>query len=120
MKGLLIFVGIVLFIAVLGGFFDGRPAQPPRAMTYAEREADRVRSARSGCRHFIRTQLHDPRSAEFEPMAGYPTTKLPNDRYRVMVTLRAKNAFGALVLGQYLCEIRLEDSNLRLMKLEQL
>lgn len=65
-------------------------------------------SARSACRDFVRASLHDSVSARFEPTNTYPVKRGENGVYRVLVRVRARNAFNALRMETIECHIRRE------------
>jgi hypothetical protein len=59
----------------------------------ANAEAD---GARYACKEFVKRSLNDPDAAQFDAASGYFTQKQAADKYRVEVTVRAKNGFNAL------------------------
>jgi hypothetical protein len=75
-------------------------------------------SAREFCRLVLRDVLNNPASAEWVDQPSWPATEVEPGRWLVRVTLRATNAFNALVLGSYECEARLADGNWTLIRLD--
>jgi hypothetical protein len=53
-------------------------------------------SARYACREFVKQSLNDPDAAQFDSTSGYFAEKQASGKYRVEVTVRAKNGFNAL------------------------
>jgi RNA polymerase subunit RPABC4/transcription elongation factor Spt4 len=72
---------------------------------------------RGACMLFIKRQLHDPGSADFEDAT---LTVKDGDVWTVRRAVRAKNAFGALRLQQFECKIRERGDKLDLVSLTPL
>lgn len=89
------------------------PAQ--KAAEALQREEN---GARGACMLFIKQQLHDPSSADFETSAF--TEKKKDGSWTVQRHLRAKNKLGALVLGVYECRVRLSGENWSLLSLKEI
>lgn len=53
-------------------------------------------SARYACKEFVKRSLNDPDAAQFDSAGEYFTQKQGDGKYRVEVTVRAKNGFNAL------------------------
>lgn len=71
---------------------------------YQEKLA-KIPDAKLMCKEFVRKQLHDPDSAEFEDYNTYPAEYVKKDGvYKVQVFLRARNAFNALRRGVFECQ----------------
>ena len=62
--------------------------------------------ARTACKQEIKNRLHDPDSAQFPPQREFRVSAVERDVYHVIVDVRARNAFNALRLNTYQCEIR--------------
>lgn len=84
-------------------------------------------SARVDCRFAVEKQLHDPGSAEWIDqqswsvvVQGQGTILDPGAMVIVTASLRANNAFGAKVMGQYRCLLRrTSDDRWLLLGVEQ-
>lgn len=96
-------VGIIILVAMIGGG-NKKPATPERY-------------AKLSCREFVKRSLNDPGSAKFEPVDNYTTLVNKDGGYTVYVTLRAKNAFGALIKGAYACVVENGHGEWRLVSL---
>ena len=64
--------------------------------TKAKADSEQLSSARYACREFVKRSLNDPDAAQFDDTSGYFTEKQTVDKFRVEVTVRAKNGFNAL------------------------
>ncbi|HEY3658239.1 MAG TPA: hypothetical protein VGL34_24990 [Steroidobacteraceae bacterium] len=53
-------------------------------------------SAQYACKEFVKRSLNDPDAAQFDDASAYFTEKQAVDKFRVEVTVRAKNGFNAL------------------------
>lgn len=90
-------LGYVFFMSYRSG---GEPVKKPP-------EIDARRNAVYACEESIRKKLHDPDSAQFPPRAEFIVTPVAEPvSYDVIVDVRAKNAFNALRLSRFKCEIR--------------
>lgn len=64
-------------------------------------------SAIYACKESIKNNLHDPSSAQFPDKSDFKVIRVENSQsYDVIVSVRAKNAFNALRLSRFKCEIR--------------
>ncbi|MDC2858652.1 MULTISPECIES: hypothetical protein [Delftia] len=105
-KFLAALIAPAIVVAVLGYVFfmsyksGGEPAKKPP-------EIDARRNALYACEESIRKKLHDPGSAQFPPRGEFIVTPVSEPvSYDVIVDVRAKNAFNALRLNRFKCEIR--------------
>lgn len=65
------------------------------------------RDAVTACESSVRQRMHDPDSAQFPPRSEFKVIPISEpSSYDVIVNVRAKNAFNALRLGTFKCEIR--------------
>ena len=64
-----------------------------------------ARGARVACRDFIRRSLHNPASAEFVDVEGWPEVELTPTIWRIRTTFRSTNGFGALQLTSLDCTV---------------
>lgn len=87
----IIFSGIAAYI---GG--DSKSKREP--------EPDAVR-ARWACQSYIRGHVDDPDSLEFIDQQAAPSLIQKDGSYRVTMTLRANNRFGAKILTQMRCKV---------------
>jgi hypothetical protein len=116
-------IGCLTVIALCGGlaFWMTRPSPPPMQgpPTFAEFEADLLQGGRGACREAVRQSLNDPGSAEWEPSDTWLAYTTSNDTVHIEPRLRAKNGFGALVYGEYVCEATLSGGQWTFTVLEQ-
>lgn len=61
-------------------------------------------NAKLSCKYYVKKQLHDPSSAEFDDPNSYPLTIDKQGYYLVKVSVRARNAFNALRHTVFLCK----------------
>lgn len=118
---LALFAGAALIavVGILASPARQRPAQATPDQLLAVEIAARPSAARAACRAFVERSLNDPGSAEWIDRTGWFTQEGPPDEFRVNVRLRAKNAFGALVLSGFRCRVRREGGDWRLVALDQ-
>lgn len=114
-----------LIVAI--GLMVGDPPPAPRPPTAAElatqaaqAEEDKLLSARGACRTALEQTLNDPGSAEWFPGYEWTVTRIDAEVIEVEPRLRAKNAFGALMLSRFWCRVREEGDNWRLIQLDQI
>ena len=70
-------------------------------------EAGKETSAVYVCRDFVKKMLKDPDSIEYVGMySETPVSKEKDGSYKVAVTVRAKNSFGAKVPSVFVCRTR--------------
>lgn len=62
----------------------------------AKADSDQLSSARYACKEFVKRSLNDPDAAQFDDARTYFTEKQTADKFRVEVSVRAKNGFNAL------------------------
>ena len=73
----------------------------------AKEDAGKETSAVYVCRDFVKKMLKDPDSIEYVGMySETPVSKEKDGSYRVAVTVRAKNSFGAKVPSVFVCRTR--------------
>lgn len=82
----------------------------------AEARADLARTA---CRTRIGDQLHDPGRAEWN-LRSWPVVATDAGALRVEADLRAPNAFGAMVRARFVCEVVVEGTTRRVVRVEAL
>lgn len=87
-----------------------RVESPPASPVVSQTDA-----ARGACMLFIKRQLHDPGSAEFQESTH---TSRDGDTWTVHRAVRAKNALGAMRLQEYECQIRQTGDQLSLISLQ--
>jgi hypothetical protein len=123
-----VFAGFVLLIGLFGKEVDPAKvpvpgASPePAAVEPAVPEktpAELRNTARFACKSFTKPRLNDPDSAEFEPHRTFPIEERPDKVYEVVVQLRARNAFNALMYGEFDCTVALRPEGWVLLSLEQ-
>lgn len=85
--------------------------------TYAETFLGRLTSARNACMVAIANSLDDPDSAKFENQGGFPVDVSKPGVAVAIVTLRAKNAFGAMRKFSVECTLSGDTDNWRLIEL---
>jgi hypothetical protein len=109
-------------IAAVGIMFPqprARPAHPTPDQMLAQDVARRPGLARTACKAAVDQSLNDPGSAEYLSRADWPVREVEPDEFRVDVSLRAKNAFGALMLAEFRCVVRRGADGWRLIALDQ-
>lgn len=105
-----LFVGLPLGLTLLALGIANAPSAKPKD------PADYVLST---CREFIRDSLHDASSAEFDRV--YPdAVPLPDNQFRVVLPLRAKNGFGAIRHFAVECVVEHSGDSFRLVKLREI
>lgn len=99
------------------------PSEPEVPLTAEEQAArdreNQILSARGACRQFITQSLNDPSSAEFPGQEGWAVVESEPDLFEVIVNVRARNGFGALMLAGFRCVVRDEGENWRLVGLDE-
>lgn len=75
--------------------------------------------ARTACRTRISEQLRDPASAEWN-LRGWPVTASGEGRFRVEPDLRARNALGGMVRSRWVCDVQVDGTTRRVLRLEEL
>ncbi|MEZ5691161.1 MAG: hypothetical protein R3D71_05815 [Rickettsiales bacterium] len=81
---------------------------------------DELNSAKYVCGEFVRRSLHDPDSADLEPSRSYPVETLKKGVYRVIVSLRAKNGFGAMRKSFFDCKTTLSSGNWVVLSIKEI
>lgn len=96
-----------IIAGALGIFFIVAPKDVSTPQVDTPKEPQDWMSARMACKESIKKQLHDPSSAEFPAFSEFKVIPVEEPvSYDVMVDVRAKNAFNALRLITFKCEIR--------------
>lgn len=75
--------------------------------------------AKTACKEFVKKSLNDPGSAEFGDNDTWSSVDRGEGVYRVVLSLRAKNAFNALMYAEFRCDVSLKDDGWRLIALDQ-
>lgn len=109
---LLIVIGIVIFIALAGTFGGSKPSPS----TAAE---DINATARGLCMMWIKEQLHDPASAEFEHSSSTLIAK-NGDVWTVVRPLRAKNGFNAMRSTSFVCTMKKSGTSFDKIKVTEI
>jgi hypothetical protein len=78
-----------------------------------------LRSGRGACREYVKRSLNDPGSAEWEPGSNWLAKRTSSDTAHIEPRLRAKNAFGGLILVEFSCDVRLSAGDWHLVNLVQ-
>lgn len=95
--------------------------EPADPVTAQEQTANLDEStARYACMEFLKRQMNDPDSAKFERRSEWPAVTNKDGTITVLVSGRAKNGFGAYILGQWLCAVRLVGREIRLDSIAQI
>jgi hypothetical protein len=102
-----VWIGVAVIVA---GFwvasrFDGvsGDALPVATVPRQPGEGDIAQSAKALCRIAVPQAMNDPGSVEFVNEGQWPVTIGEDHRHVVRMTLRAKNAFNALILVEMDC-----------------
>ena len=79
----------------------------PKKREITQMESD-IAVARRACQTLIEGQLHDPGSAEWGRVALWPAGVDSENPEQIIVQpeIRARNAFGAMVLSRFQCTFR--------------
>jgi hypothetical protein len=95
----LLFLAALIFVILPGIFYlsDLASARYPKDMDM-DQEAEYI------CRSLIRSTLHDPSRAEF-PLGSFVSYQLPDGSWHVIREVRAPNAFNAMRLGKFSCNV---------------
>lgn len=96
MKKTTVIVALFLLSMVLGGCVIGDRA---KACEYAEND--------------IMTKLKSPSTAVFPSCSDQDVTEFEPEKFMIESYYDAQNSFGAIVRGEYLCEIWLVEDNER-------
>jgi hypothetical protein len=81
-------------------------------------EPPTANTARQICQRFIERSLNDPRSAEWVDLWEWPASETEPGRWLVRATFRATNAFNALILATYECEVNYSSESWLLIRLD--
>ncbi len=76
------------------------------AQKAAADKAKRLRNAAMACEMFVKRNLHDSDSGEFDDFDRYPVQELESGVFAVQVSFRARNAFNALRAGVVNCQVQ--------------
>jgi hypothetical protein len=88
------------------------PAQETAEQVAARKAASLRNMAIVGCAEFAKQKLHDPASAQFAPKSE-ATLELNGSRAVVVRSVRAKNAFGAMRLTEFVCMLEVNEKEVR-------
>ena len=111
---------VVLGVGVWSCFLPvPEKAGPPKPLTPEEAEFQFIAAAKHVCKAGVMQVLNDPDSAKFTPAAEWTAKKTGEATVLVDVNLRAKNGYGALMLGNYICEVEKSGSDWKVIQLDQ-
>lgn len=113
----LVAAGLFGFISLVGDYKHNQ-ASPPMGRSLPPVFEPEV-TARGLCMLQIKSQLHDPSSAEFESSAT-TTVKHDGEIWTVVRPVRAKNAMNATRRALFECRYRLTGQDLTLLGIRQL
>lgn len=135
MKAIKIMLGGMLSFYAVGavlGYLNGwgmwaddyvppaKPAPVDQAAHDAKRREEFKRfDAAAVCQTSITDALNDPGSADFDPLHTWRLTENSDTVWTVYPTLRAKNAFGAMIHTGFACQIQLTGEQWSLLALEE-
>lgn len=74
--------------------------------------------AKTACKLSLKSVAHDPESIEWIDATDWPTSSDGAGRWRVVMSVRAKNGFGALRLSNKVCTVALTADSYKLMGLD--
>lgn len=121
-KGL---IGPLIFLGCTLGFLYlvfQLPSIPEPEPSQLSQQDINLSIARRACQNIIREQLHDPDSAEWGNVSLW-TAGLQTDnpsRLLVQPEIRARNAFGALVLTRFQCIFSVSGSDIVFLSIDEL
>jgi hypothetical protein len=95
-------LGVILAIPGVVFIVDNATSRKPY-------EIDLAQEAEYQCRSFIRSNLHDPASAEF-PLGRFVSEKQPDGSWVVVREVRAPNGFNAMRLANFSCKVSYSGS----------
>jgi hypothetical protein len=90
-----------------------KPSEAGKAAAIAREVADpklKASFAQAACLTFATRAMHDPDSAQMDRSLDFPITEEAHDIYRVLVTGRAKNGFGAVRKINVICQVKRDAS----------
>ena len=101
---------------------DCAKSEPKVEPVAVELTQDALRGVASyRCKAIIETALNDPGSVQWDDDTRWRVTDDAENTWTVYPTLRAKNAFGALVRGAFRCQVSRDGpDNWSLLSLEQI
>lgn len=92
-----------------------------RAQEAAEKaESDSAMAAKYLCRTSLKRSLNDPDSVKWDESPGWHYERQSDGTILLQPRARARNAFGAYVLGVWECVVLPEGENVRLISLKQI
>ena len=127
-KGVKIFL-VVFVLIVLIGNISQRAENDRRATMTPEQRADedaakakekKLNYARTVCQIALEKILHDPDSAKLEHAYSWYAEERKDGTILVQPTGRAKNAFGAYIIGTWNCVTKPVGSDVVVLSLKQL
>lgn len=112
-------VSLVFIIAVIVVWVKIANAPLTKEEAAEKEHEDQIKSARATCKYEIKKRLHDPDSIEwgYEPLDQIVLEEKPG-QWMVQLTFRAKNKFGALVLGKQMCELSHDGKHFNLLRIQ--
>lgn len=97
-------IGCLVLLALIGGFALWVASLPEREVTPAEAARDRLYRAMVRCENETKDRVADPGGFEAESYGAWRVEPGDSpDKMTFMFTARAKNAYGALVWGDFTC-----------------
>jgi hypothetical protein len=102
--GILFFLCIILYLSQ--GSTKKETSSPSEDAWYA-------------CREFITQSLKAPKTAEFERYASGKVSIVNADEYRAYIDVDAQNSFGAMIRSNFVCQVRKEPGQWRLVSLDE-
>ena len=110
--GFLVGIPIIIFV-----WYVSPPSDQPQM---SEAELERA-AARRVCRDAIEDRLHDPGSAEWEPMHRWVAAVDMDDesQFLVQTDMRARNAMGGMVRTTFQCVFAGRGENMRLIRVSE-
>jgi len=82
--------------------------------------ADPLNTARYACREFLLKTLNDPDSAKLEEYRTWFAETKKDGSILVQPRGRAKNAFGAYIIGTWNCTVKNDGKDIRLLSMKQI
>lgn len=104
-------IGIVINIALNNHDAASGSGELTQEQQKKKTEHEELLSAATACMMMVEKSLNDPSSADFPRASEAAVKDEGNGRFHVQFKGRAKNAFGALVLQVFDCELNKADGN---------
>jgi len=80
----------------------------------------KLNNARYACKEFVKRNLNDPGSADFENHRTFWAREAKDGSFDVQVHVRARNSFNALIASVFECKTRVIGDNWVAVKIKQL